>query len=1109
MNLKRLSGAFLSVVALLLVLNMVGLWVIRGAQEHIEQSVARSEAAHAEVDEFVQGTDLLASLVQSYTTTAHTRYLDIYYEILAVWQGEKSAPVQRGQAAYWRALIGGRTMPSQAHSAPRSMLDRLRQQDFTAPELEAAQAALDASKALQALESVAFAATQGLYDRATRQIVDDGVPDRAFAIELVHSAGYETLRADLVQAVGRLGDTVEARTAQDLAEAREGLSTAVHATLLANLLVVPLVGLAVVGMRRRVLRPLSELVGLAGHYAAGRYHVRSGESFAQVAELQALSGTLAQMAQAIGEDLHRRDAAQAEVALARDQAEAAARAKAAFLANMSHEIRTPMNAIMGMTQLALGTDLQPMQRNYLDKSLAASRHLLQLIDDILDFSKIEASGMTLESAAFRVEDLAARSLGLVRQRAQEKGLELLCRFDDASLLGHRAHLRGDPLRLQQVLVNLLGNAVKFTDAGQVVLSLGTEPVDPGAATGGECVHLVLTVRDSGIGMTVDQRGQLFREFSQADASITRRYGGTGLGLAICQRLVGLMAGRIDVDSTPGAGSTFTVRVPLPVEPDATLAHADAHLGALSVLAVEDRPDTLATVMALLHSMGVGTAGGRIGSAADGRRAWAALEAAEAGGRPFDLLLLDWVLPDTNGGQLLARVRERWPGQRILVMTAYGAPELAEAAAAHGATIVDKPLMPHDLRRALGGPDGGHAASAPAVPVPAAVPARSALQGLRVLLVEDNLLNHEVARDLLQAQGVQVTWAQHGLLACERLQADGPEAYDLVLMDLQMPVMDGAEAVKRLRSDVRFDGLPIVAMTANAMPGERERCLDRGMQGYITKPFDPQAFFDEVARSARAPVRAGVAAGKGAAAIPADAHEGTAAARNAELPTIEGLDRDRLLAHCGGNVALARRVLRGMAEEYADGVDDWAQWIERSEWPRLARAAHTLQGLAGTMAHSALRAAAQALEQAAQVQDAASARLLLPPVEQQLSALLVSLAAVRDSIADAPGQAAPPAAAGGRPVASPASGPPQAGAEDLHPDLGELAALLSDSDSRAIDWWQRHEATLRRRLDPVAWRSLSRAIGRFDFDAALAICHRVSRGDRPSQWPLSTFDPSLG
>jgi two-component system sensor histidine kinase/response regulator len=619
----------------------------------------------------------------------------------------------------------------------------------------------------------------------------------------------------------------------------------------------------------------------------------------------------------------------------------------------------------------------------------------------------------------------------------------------------------------------------------VVLSLGTE-VDPARAGPGpdERVELVLAVRDSGIGMSEDQLAHLFREFSQADASITRRYGGTGLGLAICQRLVGLMGGRIDVHSTPGAGSCFTVRVPMVVAHEDLPVHADPRLAALRVLVVEDRPDTLSTMMALLHSMGIGAGGGRVDAAATGQQAWAALESAAVAGQAYDLLLLDWVLPDTRGAELLAQVRERWPGLRVVVVTAHGAPELARLAANSGALLVDKPLMPQDLRRALGSADSGAGHAAPSA---AARP--QALQGMRVLLVEDNVLNHEVARALLEAQGVQVTWVQHGLLAVERLQADGPQAYDVVLMDLQMPVMDGVEAVQRLRSEPRFDGLPVVAMTANAMPGERERCLGLGMQGYVTKPVEPQVLFDELAgwrrpdpAQAMTPAPAPVTRGE-----PSDA-----------LPAVPGLDRARLLAHCGGNVALARRVMRGMADEYDDGIAGWAGWIDRADWGRLVRAAHTLQGLGGTLAHDPLRQAAHALERAAQAGDTDAARSLLPPLEQQLSALLLGLHAVRAQIADAP--AAMPIT----PPRAPGVGEPEGDA----PDLDELAELLADSDSRAIDWWQRHEANLRDRLDPVAWRSLSRALGRFDFDAALAACERIAHGVGPAQWPISSYDATL-
>jgi signal transduction histidine kinase/DNA-binding response OmpR family regulator/HPt (histidine-containing phosphotransfer) domain-containing protein len=1093
MKLQRISRIFFGIVALTLLLNLALLAVIRNAQQRIDHAMARAEAASRQVDELVQGTELLASLVQSYATTARTRYLDTYYEILGVWHGEVAAPAVDNPSAYWRELLGGRlASPAPREAAPLGMVERLRALDFTPGELQVARTALDTTRALQQIEKLAFAATQGLYDRRKREFVDDGAPDREGAIEMVHAPRYEQLRADLVKAVQDLSRRVGRRTHADIEDAHRALAQAVAAALLANLLMIPLLLAVSHGLRRRVLRPIDALVQVAERLAAGHYGERAAGHGARVAELDTLARALDQMAEAITGELARRDAAQAELAQARDQAEAAARAKTAFLANMSHEIRTPMNAIMGMTELALRGTLPDLERGHLDKALAASRHLLQLINDILDFSKIEAGGMTLEAAPLRVEDLAARALGLVRQAAQDKGLELVCDFEDAALLAQHAVLRGDALRLQQVLVNLLGNAVKFTNAGQVTLALGCAGAP--AAGAAERVTLVLAVRDTGIGMSDEQRGQLFREFSQADASITRRYGGTGLGLAICQRLVTLMGGTMEVQSTPGAGSCFTVRVPLAVEPGPA---DDTPPGgaARRVLVVEDRAETLASAVAMLCRMGVGREGAVLG-VRDAAGALLRLHGAEQDGQPFDLLLLDWVLGDGDAGALLEQVRRRWPALQVLVMTAFGSGALATRVQALGARLIDKPLMPQDLRRWVGDAAAAATSAPAAAPDPVAGVA-SRLDGLRVLLVEDNALNREVAIGLLAHQGVQVQVAHHGLEALERLRAAGPESFDAVLMDLQMPVLDGHGAVAMLRRDAAFDTLPVLAMTANAMAGERERCLGAGMQGYITKPFVPETVFAELARWC--PRRPAAAAPAGAAVAPAP------------LPPVAGIDTARLLTHCGGNVALARRLMRGLAQDYADGLAAWQRRLADGDLVALEREAHTLQGLAGTLGADALRTAVLAVEQAARARDAALVRARLPLAEAHLARLLLALHAVRAQIADAPaaapaGASGPPAGAADattRPIAAAAR--PEADAGE-GPELAELAALLADSDSRAIEWWQRHEAALARRIEPVAWRTLARAIGRFDFDAALAACRRLERGQ--TQWPSSTLESTL-
>ena len=1091
MKLKQVSRLFFGLVGLVLLLNLGLLLSVRNAQDQIEQAVRRSETAHAEVNDLVQGTELLASLVQSYTTTGRTRYLDLYYEILGTWQGERASPVQTGLVAYWRQRIGsGSDVHVPATGTPRSMIERLRSLDFTATELRAAQAVLDATAALQVEEKIAFAATQGLYDRRTGQFVDEGQPDLAYAVERVHAPRYEALRAELIRAAARLSAEVSRRTDADQARARSGLTLVVMGALLANVGMLALAGLAMVGMRRSVLNPIAALADTAQHFAAGFYSHRGDprRHRGQVSELATLATTLDRMARAIESELAARDGAQRALALARDQAETAARTKSAFLANMSHEIRTPMNAIMGMTQLALQTPLPALPRSYLDKAMAASEHLLQLINDILDFSKIEAGGMTLEPSPFRVEELAARALGLVRERAQDKGLELLCDVEDATLLGHRAVLRGDALRLQQVLTNLLGNAVKFTEAGQVVLSLGTEP---GSSAGDQRLSLVLRVRDTGIGMTAEQRSQLFREFSQADASITRRYGGTGLGLAISQRLVTLMGGTVAVDSVPGAGSCFTVRVPLQVEPVSAVL-VDPAAAALRVLVVEDRPDTLANLLAMLQRLGIGVAGGLL-AAADGQTALAQLQAAQDDDHPVDLVLMDWVLPDTDGGRLLAQMHRGWPALQVVVMTAHGSSNLAAAAAANGAAVIDKPVLPQDLRRLLADPSELAAAVAA---VSTTAPPSPSLPGLRVLLVEDNALNREVALGLLGNQGVQLQLAHNGLEAVERLHAAGPQAFDLVLMDLQMPVLDGYDAVRRLRSDSRFDSLPILAMTAHAMAGEKERCLALGMQDYITKPLVPEQVFGTLVRWAHgrlpdAAADAGLLAPSPQPAAPVHrpvpVAPGPSPDTPASLPAVAGLDMARLMAHCDHNPALARRLLRGMARDYADGLAGWHAWLAQGAWTELRQAAHTLQGLAGTLAATALRNAALALEQAAVAGDAALAGQHLAQTEADLARLLTALEAVRGQIADAP-PSAPAHAPATAAVAAPA-----AAADTATPDLAELAALLADGDSRAVEWWQAHEPALSSQADPVALRSLSRAIGRIDFDAALALCEQIRRG----------------
>ena len=634
---------------------------------------------------------------------------------------------------------------------------------------------------------------------------------------------------------------------------------------------------------------------------------------------------------------------QAEMALleAKAEAEAAARVKAEFLANMSHEIRTPLNAIIGLAHLLQKTELSTKQREHVQRLRTSGDMLLQLINDILDFSKIEAGRMQIESADFVLDEVLDNLSAMVAQRAREKGLEL--HFVLENDVPQR--LVGDSLRLTQVLVNLLSNAIKFTEAGQILVFVSV------AERSDARVRLEVAVQDTGIGISPEQQARLFRAFSQADTSTTRKYGGTGLGLTICNRLVELMGGKISLSSEPGIGSTFLFDVPLGIGQSA--APGAAPTENKRVLVVDDNAIARTVLSRLVEKLGY-----RPDTADSGEAALK--KVSEAGNDPYQLVFLDWNMPGMNGVEVARRLRAGTPPiPGIVVVTAAGQSE-ADAAFADAEVnaLVLKPVSATSLAAAL-----SEMASEPARSPPAE-PQRSEprLPGLRVLLVDDVSTNRLVASEILLDEGAVIGEAENGRQAVDKVLHGEP--WDVVLMDVQMPEMDGLGATRAIRGEGRFVALPIFAMTAFALEEEKQRCLDAGMDGFLTKPIDPEAVISTLAtivkRIACADRPVSVSSNPPEAPL---AQAQPAAAAAATFPALPGIDTAEGLKRMMNKPAFYEKMLKSFHDRFIHAPATVREHLAAGRMEDARREAHSAKGVSASVSANHLREQALVLEKA--------------------------------------------------------------------------------------------------------------------------------------------------